>query len=190
MAPVGSPSTMTAVPFTNTRSMPFDFAVSRAQSPGRSATMRAFSEPMVSGSNTTMSARLPTASVPRSTSPNSSAGFWVSNCTARSMGTSLRPLSMSPRKRVGKVAPHMRSRWAPASEPPIIARSSFHTSTRRRHDSGSLSLGAGHRTVRRSSATTMSSSVSNGSLPSSAAMSFTTRPAKPSFSGANVSPIT
>ena len=64
------------------------------------------------------------------------------------------------------------SRCAPASDPPIIARGSRHTSTRIFHvSSGSGPPKSGRRPVRSSSATTMSSSASNGVLPCSFAMS-------------------
>ena len=43
----------------------------------------------------------------------------VISCTARSSDTSCRPRRQSARNPVVYGAPHMRSRWAPASEPPI-----------------------------------------------------------------------
>src|SRR5207302_1812236 len=68
--------------------------------PGRSATMVAFSEPIFSGSNITRSAIAPSATRPRPRIPNNRAGASVISCTARSRDSSLRPLSMSPMKRV------------------------------------------------------------------------------------------
>ena len=62
----------------------------------------------------------------------------------------------------------MRSRWAPASEPPIIARSSSHTSLRNCQLASSPSEGRGQSTVARSSAITMSRSVSKAGVPRSA----------------------
>ena len=56
--------------------------------------------------------------------------------------------------------------------------------------SSSLSVGDGQSTVRRSSAMTMSSSVSNGSSsPRSAAISLTRRHFRPSLASENVSPM-
>ena len=81
-------------------------------------------------------------------------------------------------------APHMRSRCAPASEPPISARGSFHTSRRRSHELPSSSCGIGHSTVRSSSAMTMSSSVPKFDWWRSCAISRTMRPRSGWFSGA------
>ena len=63
-----------------------------------------------------------------------------------------------------------------------MARGSSHTCWRSFHDASSPSGGIGQRIVRSSSATTMSISVANGSVPRSAAMSATFRPFRPSFS--------
>ena len=60
----------------------------------------------------------PTAIRPRSRSPKSRAGASVISCTAAFEGTSWRPRMQSPRNRVGYGEPSIRSRWAPASEPP------------------------------------------------------------------------
>ena len=89
----------------------------------------------------------------------------------------------SPRKRVVYGAPHMRSRCAPASEPPSMRPGvvpdlgAQRPATRRRRP-----VGIGHSTVRRSSAMTMSTSVSKGVL---AALGARCRarpgPCRPSF---------
>jgi len=57
------------------------------------------------------------------------------------------------------------SRCAPASEPPITASRLRHTSARACQSAASSPNGRGESPVRSSSAITMSSSVSNGSLP-------------------------
>ena len=82
------------------------------------------------------------------------------------------------------------SRCAPASDAPIMARGSFQIC---RRASQSAAVGAGVprvNVVRRPSAMAMSTSVSNGSLPSSSAMSPTRRPAYGAVSGVNVSTMT
>ncbi len=63
-------------------------------------------------------------------------------------------------------------------------------SARRAQLAGSLSVGIGQRTVRRSSLAQISTRQWKGSWPRSAAMSFTTRPERPSFSLLYVSPMT
>ena len=103
----------------------------------------------------------PRAARPRSRRPKSCAGACVISCTHRSSETSWRPRSVSARNDVVYGAPHMRSRCAPASEPPISTSGWSHASARICHDFRSLSDGSGHRIVRRSSLMTMSSSVSN-----------------------------
>ena len=65
----------------------------------------------------------PPAIRPRSRRPKSWAGSSVSIFTACSSGSSLRPRRQSPRKRVVYGAPHIRSRCAPASEPPSMTSS-------------------------------------------------------------------
>ncbi len=59
------------------------------------------------------------------------------------------------------MAPHIVSRCAPASEPPTMARGSCHTSARRAQSASDSPMG-GRSPVRRSSATTTSSSASKG----------------------------
>ena len=54
-------------------------------------------------------------------------------------------------------------------------------SARSAQEAGSLSVGMGHRTVRSSSLAQISTRQWKGSWPRSAAMSFTTRPVRPSF---------
>ena len=70
------------------------------------------------------------AATPRSRSPNSDAGELVMSRTASSTVSRRRPRRQSARNPVVYGAPHMRSRWAPASDPPIRTRSSRHTSAR------------------------------------------------------------
>ena len=65
-----------------------------------------------------------------------------------------------------------------------MARGSLHSAARMAHVASSPSSVFGHRTVRSSSAMTMSSRVSNGAVPRSAAMSATVRNAQPSLAGA------
>ena len=71
-----------------------------------------------------------------------------------------------------------------------MARGSLQISARIPQVASSPSSVLGHRTVRRSSASTMSRRVSNGAVPRSAAMSATLRNAHPSLAGAYVSPMT
>ena len=73
------------------------------------------------------------------------------------------------------MAPHMVSRWAPASEPPTMARGSCHTSARSAQSSSDSPMG-GRSPVRSPSATTTSSSASKGSTPRACATSPTLRP--------------
>ena len=157
------------VPFTITRCTPIESANSRAVPPGRSSTSLHLAGVDGLGIEHERGRRgSPRAPSPRSRSPNSSAGTCVISCTQRSIETSLRPRSAVGRgTTVGYGAPHMRSRCAPASEPPIITSGWSHASARIFHDFGSLSEGSGHSTVRRSSLITMSSSVSNAVLPRS-----------------------
>ena len=85
------------------------------------------------------------------------------------------------------MAPHMVSRWAPASEPPTIARGSCQVCARSTQSSSDSPMG-GRSPVRRPSATTTSSSASKGVL---ATRHVPPRrhcgPRAPAFSGANVS---
>ena len=138
--------------------------MSRAVSPGRSCTSVASSDADRARGRR---ARRRRAHPPRArrgrAGRTSRAGASVISCTARSSDTSWRPRSMSARNRVGvRRAAHAvevragvgaadhRARVVPRPR----ARSS-HDSRRRRR------TGSGHSTVRRSSAMTMSSSVSN-----------------------------
>ncbi len=65
-----------------------------------------------------------------------------------------------------------------------MARGSSQIAARMSHVDSSPSSVLGHSTVRSWSARTMSSSVSNGAVPRSAAMSATVRNAHPSLAGA------
>ena len=65
-----------------------------------------------------------------------------------------------------------------------MARGSLQIAARMAHVRSSPSSVFGHSTVRNSSARTMSSRVSKGAVPRSAAMSATLRKAHPSFAGA------
>ena len=107
--------------------------------------------------------RGPRGDRPRSTRPNSSAGSWVISCTARSSEASLRPQAVGQEPgRVGRPAHAVEvgAGVGAAEHDP----GSSHTSWRMRHDSSSSSVGMGHSTVRKSSSTTISTSVSNGVL--------------------------
>ena len=84
------------------------------------------------------------------------------------------------------MAPHMVSRWAPASEPPTMARPSCQVCARSTQSSSDSPMG-GRNPVRRPSATTTSSSASKGATPRARATSPTVRPSASAFSGANVS---
>ena len=86
---------------TSTRTMPCEPAVSRAESPGRSATSVASLGADRLGVEDARGRRWrPRASTPRSRRPNSAAGALVISCTARSSDTSWRPRRQSARKRV------------------------------------------------------------------------------------------
>ena len=82
----------------------------------------------------------------------------------------------------------MRSRWAPASLPPIITAGCSQASARSRQLSGSSSVGR-HSTVRRSSARQMSTRQKKSRWPRSLAMSPTRRPLRPSLADEKVSPM-
>ena len=83
----------------------------------------------------------------------------------------------------------MRSRWAPASLPPIITAGCSQASARSLQLSASSSVGAGHSTVRRSSARQMSTRQKKSRWPRSLAMSPTRRPLRPSLAAEKVSPM-
>ncbi len=118
-------------------------------------------------------------------SPRRRAGSSVSIFTAASSVVSFRPRRQSPRKRVVYGAPHMRSRWAPASEPPSMTSGCCQVSARSVQESVSLSVGMGHSTVRRSScAQTPPPGTRRAPGARRAAMSFTTCPVRPSFAWA------
>ena len=86
-----------------------------------------------------------------------------------------RTRSASARLGVGSLA--MKSRWAPASEPPNTTSSLWQSSSRVSMAHGSVaSSRSDMKTVSSSSATEMSNITSIGSRPSSAAMSATLRP--------------
>ena len=72
----------------------------------------------------------------------------------------------SPRNWAVYEPPHMRSRWAPASLPPISTSGSFQSCCRNAQWASSSSVADGQRTVRSSSTRTMSTRQSNGSIAS------------------------
>ena len=190
-APVGSPWRWSATPFTNTRETP-DRLRRQSQAvpgqvvdpPGRAAVDRR-------RGRRRPRRRSPPPRRPRSRRPNSRAGMSVMSWTARSSGTNLRPRSVSPRNRVGYGDPSMRSRWAPASDPPSSTSRTCPSKPRgvRPSPHPCRLVGRGHSTVRSSSAAVMSTRASAGSTPSSWAMSVDQPPLDRRFSGAMVSPM-
>ena len=106
---------------------------------------------------------------------------------ASSIGSRLRSRTVRASSVVENENESIMSRWAPASDAPTMARPSRHTSTRRVQLASSWPLSWLAMTVRSSSATAMSASVSHGDLPSSAAMSPMSRPSNRRYSSSKVS---